>query len=88
MTVRNRFSTQIDADIDRRLRATLLAMRRRGIPITLAEATTDALRTWCAATAEALTDGNDFEQPDGPTRFPPGRPLEDFPRTNPASEST
>jgi len=74
VTVRNRFSTQIDAHVQRRLRATVLGLQRRGIPITLAAATSTALAAWCDRMAEDYNGGVDFDP--APSRLPAGRPLE------------
>ena len=82
MTIRNRFSTQVDADVDRRLRATVLGLRRQGMPVTLAEATTSALRAWCDQMVDGHNAGQEFDVPAERIRLPVGRPLEDTTRSD------
>lgn len=47
MTRRVNYSTQVDAPTADRIRRTVHHLQRQGIPITLAEATTQALTDWC-----------------------------------------
>lgn len=57
---RTRFSTQIASDLGDRVRAAIVGLGKRGVQISLAEATESALEAWVRHIEEDYNDGKPF----------------------------
>ena len=73
MSAKVKFSTQVSETLRRRMRATVLALKRDDPSITMSSATEQALSQWCDAIERLHNGAQPFADPGQP--LPPGRPL-------------
>lgn len=71
---RDRFSTQVDAEVAARTRRTVVGLQGSGQPqLTLAEFVEAALAAACDDAVDRFNNGVEFEPPTGPMRTAPVR---------------